>query len=372
MTFPPLCRSTILVAFSLALAACGSKEEPAPPKPVAWIEIGAGSDTEIATAVPGRVQAASRTVLSFEVGGTIASMSADIGDRVGRGNVIASLDPASYRLEVAGAQANLAESRARLNQARLDEERQEYLYSEGAASQARLENARAQLGSLGAIADANEAQLGVAREALSDTRLRAPYSGQIARRMVEPGTQVSPGQPVYELDGTQLEVTFSVPQRQLGRLSVGQTVTVVPSSGDGVTSSARITDIGSRASGPGAFEIVAALAAGSPELESGQVVEVRLPDRPAQTENGQATDRLLVPLTAIIPDGDDSGYVWRIAPRTQQLEKVPVRFGEASGNQLAVLSGLSSGDVIVSKGAAFLSEGQEISRLGVGPRLYAR
>ncbi|WP_159456622.1 efflux RND transporter periplasmic adaptor subunit [Altererythrobacter xiamenensis] len=365
-------RSTILVAISLMLVACGSQDEPPPPKPVAWIEIGTGSNTDIATKVPGRVQARNRTVLSFEVGGTIASMSADLGDRVARGNVIATLDPASYRLEVARAQANLAESRARLDQARQDEQRQEYLYSEGAASQARLEDARAQLGSLGAIADANEAQLGVAREALSDTRMRAPYSGQIARRLVEPGTQLSPGQPVYELDGSQLEVSFSVPQRQRDRLSVGQNVTVAPSSGDGITSSARITDIGSRASGPGAFEIVAALAAASPELEAGQVVEVRLPDRPAQSENGRDTARILVPLTAIIPEDDDSGYVWRILPRTQRLEKAPVRFGKASGNEVVVLSGLSRGDMIVSKGAAFLSEGQEVSRLGVGPRRYAR
>ena len=79
-----------------------------------------------------------------------------------------------------------------------------------------------------------------------------------------------------------------------------------------------------------------------------------------------------MPLTAIIPEDDDSGYVWRILPRTQRLEKAPVRFGKASGNEVVVLSGLSRGDMIVSKGAAFLSEGQEVSRLGVGPRRYAR
>ena len=372
MTIPYSRKLVALAIMSLALAACSSKDEPAPPKPVAWIEIGAGSDREIATSVPGRVQAKNRTVLSFEVGGTIASMSADLGDRVGRGSVIASLDPASYQLEVAGAQANLAESRARLNLARQDEERQQYLFSEGAASQARLENARAQRGSLAAIADANEAQLGVARESLSDTRLRAPYSGRIARRLVEPGTQVSPGQAVYELDGNQLEVTFSVPQRQRDRLSAGQDVTVAPSSGDGSASSARITDIGSRASGPGAFEVVAVLAAGSPELEAGQVVEVSLPDRPDRTEGGQDAASITVPLTALVPESENRGFVWRISPRTKQLEKAPVRLGKAIGNEVVVLSGLSRGDMIVSKGAAFLSEGQQVTRLGVGPRRYAR
>ena len=55
------------------LVACGSQDEPPPPKPVAWIKIGTGSNTDIATNVPGRVQARNRTVLSFEVGGTIAS-----------------------------------------------------------------------------------------------------------------------------------------------------------------------------------------------------------------------------------------------------------------------------------------------------------
>ena len=139
---------------------------------------------------------------------SITAVNADIGDRVGRGSVLASLSATTYRYQLSEAEAQLAETRAQLAQARLDAARQERLYEEGAASETRLETARAQAGSLASLADARSAQIDVAREALSDTSVRAPFSGRIARRLVEPGTQVSPGQPILELDGERLEAVF--------------------------------------------------------------------------------------------------------------------------------------------------------------------
>lgn len=357
-----------LFGLLLAVSACSSSEEPPSPKPVAWMQIGANEDDAFASRVPGRVQAAQRSVLSFEVGGVVMNMSADLGDSVGSGAVLASLDAASYRLEVERARANLAESNARLAQARQDSDRQAVLFAEGAASEARLESARAQSESLQAIANANRAQLGIAVESLSDTRLRAPFGGRIARRLVEPGTQVSPGQPVFELDGRQLEVSFSVSSQLRERLSVGQTVTVTTGRGD-ARSSARITDIATRGTGPGAFEVVAALAANAPDVEAGEVVDVALPEA---TDEAERSSRIVVPLTAIMPDAEGAGHVWRIERETQAVQRVPVRLGSVEGDRIAILSGLRRGDMIVTKGVAFLTEGQRIDRIGTGSRRYAQ
>jgi RND family efflux transporter MFP subunit len=358
---------------AVALFACSANDDVQPDrKPVAWIEVGAEMDgaAESGT-LPGRIQAADRAVLSFEVGGTISRMDADIGESVGRGAVLAALDNADYRLQVAQASATLAETDARLKRARLDEERQESLFERGAASESRLEQARSEANSLASIASANRAQLGLAREALSDSSLRAPFGGRIARRLVEPGTQVSPGQPVYEIDGTRLEVAFSVNARQRERLDVGDTVTATLDDASGARSAATVTEISSRASGPGAFEVVARMAAADPQIRSGQVVDVSLP-----SGNGRDADaggeQLFVPLTAIVPEGDNRGSVWRIEEETGAIESVPVILGSATEGVVEVVDGIEKGDMIVSRGAAFLSEDQLVERIGAGARRYAK
>lgn len=362
----------IPVTCAAALAACSAADQSQPaPKPVAWIEVGARGESSITSGtLPGRVQAADRSVLSFEVGGTITRMNADIGESFGRGSVLAALDSSDYRLQVAQASATLAETTARLERAKLDENRQKSLFERGAASETRLEQAQAEARSLASIAAANRAQLGIAREAVSDSALRAPFSGRIARRLVEPGTQVSPGQPIFEIDGAQLEVAFSVNARQREQLNLGDTVTVTVDGGDSLESAATITEISSRASGPGAFEVIARLAASDDQVRSGQVVDVRLPEFEAQhTESSNLS--VLVPLTAIMPEGENKGSVWRIERETGAIERVFVTLGSSSRDFVEILNGLEAGDMIVSRGVAFLSEGQSVERIGAGARRYA-
>ena len=351
------------------LSACGNAEpEAAEPRPVAWLEVGS-EDGPDGLYLPGRVRAAQRALLSFEVGGVVTAVNADIGDRVGRGSTLASLSATTYRYQLSQAEAQLAETRAQLVQAQQDAARQERLFEEGAASESRLETARAQAGSLSSLANARSAQIGVAREALSDTRLRAPFSGRIARRLVEPGTQVSPGQPVLEIDGAQLEATFVLPASRRQEVAVGDTVSLRASSGDPVERSGRIADISSRAGTGGAFEVVVDIAAADPALQSGEIVEIMLP-RGGNTSDTEAM--VMVPLTAVRPEDNDSGTVFVIDRKSGLIAARPVELGRIAESRVAILSGLTRGDVIVAKGVAFLEDGDAVKPIGQGARRFAQ
>ena len=117
------------------LAGCSETEKPPEPRPVAWVEVGASETTsDDQVTFPARVRAEQRrdeddgavhqyvhapeglpgASLSFEVGGTLTSVRAEIGDRVGRGAVVATLDSATYRFNAASADAQVVETRARL------------------------------------------------------------------------------------------------------------------------------------------------------------------------------------------------------------------------------------------------------------------
>ena len=359
------------LAAILALSACsGGEEEPVEARPVASMEIGAESqDANTGRNLPARIRAANRTMLSFEVGGVVTRMNADLGDRVGRGAVLAQLDGTTYRLQVSQARAQIAEAEARLAQARQEADRQEALFPEGATSEMRLENARAQYGSLQAIVAANRDQARIAQEALSDTRLRTPFSGNVARRLVEPGTQVSPGQPIYELDGDVLEVVFAVSSDIRDALQVGTVVEVRSGDGEGTVRSARVIDIASRASGPGSFEIVAALGIGQQGFEPGQPAQVTLPEALNSDETDTAS--ITVPLTAIMPIDENVGQVWVIGDDSTIAAR-EVRLGAITEQSVRIVSGLRRGEVIVTKGVAFLEAGEEVSRIGVGARRFSR
>ena len=361
-----------LFGSAFLLAGCSETEKPPEPRPVAWVEVGASETTsDDQVTFPARVRAEQRASLSFEVGGTLTSVRAEIGDRVGRGAVVATLDSATYRFNAASADAQVVETRARLARARQEAERQRALFAEGATSETRLETADAEVNSLEALLDAGQAQAGSARETLSDTRLRAPFSGRVARRIVEPGTPVSPGQPVLELDGFGTEVVFSVPGTLRDRLATGQSVEVLRPGRDVPALAATITEISSRGSGPGAFEIVARVMAGEGTIEPGEVAEVRLSRDAGNEEPRPQSATYAIPLTAIMPTGPDRGEVWVVDTQTDKVSARTIRFEAASENRVTVTSGLKSGDVVVSKGAAFLQTGERVSLIGAGARRFA-
>lgn len=365
------CASVLALAGVLTLSGCSSQEEArTEPRPVDWIEIGGGSPAqEAANVFAGTVRARQRTLVGFEVRGRLSSVQYDIGQAFPRGAALAMIERNDYRLRVAEASAALAESRARVTQAAQNLERQEALFEQDATSEVALESARAQAGSLRQISQANAARLGIARESLSDTTLRAPFAGRVARRLLEQGAQVQPGEPVLEIDGIGLEVSCTVARAEQERLRIGDQVTILlDADGETVEIPGSITKIASRAAGVGAFEVVASVPSLDGELQAGMAVDVRIRNAEADT----ASDRIVIPLTAFKPTGENTGEVYVIEPESSQIVSRAIRLGAASEDTILVTGGLKKGDIIVSRGLAFVEPGETVNLIGTGAERYAK
>lgn len=361
-----------MASAGLLVAACsGSEQLVSEPRPVDWVKVGSSSaDTAQGNVFPGRIQARESTLVSFEVGGRVASISYEIGDAFRRGAPLARIEGKVYQMRVREAQANLMESRAREAEAKLNLERQKSLFEKNAASKAELERAEAQLGSLRGLTQANAARVGLARDALSDAALRAPFAGRVARRLVEPGAQVAPGEPVLEIDGIALEVRFTVSSAQRDLLSAGDPVTVLMRSdaGDVIETPATISELSSRATGVGAFEVLASVPALQGGARPGQVVDVRI-EGAADTQ-GEAP--ILIPITAFKPTGPNTGEVMVIDQGNGRLRARPVSLGKLVGDQIAVISGLQPGTIIVKRGLSFVTDGEPVTQIGTGPERYSK
>jgi multidrug resistance efflux pump len=239
----------------------------------------AKSDISREIVSPGVVEPTSEQVaLAFEIPGRLEEVLVNEGDRVEEGQVLARLDSRLLRARVARAQAALESAKARrdatLSGARKDEikaaeaeadaarasawertrqhARSERLAEHNAISNAELDGAKGSADTARAMADAasarfqlmkegartesrreaiaqvagQEAELEEAKTLLDQTELRAPKSGVILRRLVEPGEQVTttPVKTVLTLaDLDHLQLRVEVDENDVGQVAAGQT-----------------------------------------------------------------------------------------------------------------------------------------------------
>jgi len=194
--------------------------------PVETLRVAAVDRYAVDSRYAGRVVSRRTSPLGFERGGLLVAVSADEGDRVEPGQVLARLDTrelAARRRELAAhvraARARVGEIEARLSLARVTSERRRMLLERDSISAQQYDEARFQHEAVAAELAAARAEIASAESAresvdvaLALSRLEAPYAGSITARQVDEGTVVSPGQPILTLveDGV-LEVRVGIP-----------------------------------------------------------------------------------------------------------------------------------------------------------------
>lgn len=243
--------SGVLLGWALLLGGCvragpaegGARVQGADrPGPSEAIEVVEPSSIDELLARPGFVGvivAAERTDVGPAVAGEVMAVHVRPGDYVEAGEPIATLDARRAEEDLRMTEATLRSEKAALGQAKVDREeaasrlaQTEALAEAGAASQGEVEDARFQYrrakaseARVAAIVAQWRTKRGQLERQLADTELRAPFSGTVAERYVDPGELAGPGEPVVRLlSSDALWVRFAVPPRELEGLAVGTTV----------------------------------------------------------------------------------------------------------------------------------------------------
>ena len=148
---------------------------------------------------PGRVQAVQRVDLAFQVQGQLIEFPIIEGEEMEQGALLSKLDPRDY-------ENTLAAKKASQEKARFDFEKIQKLYEKQVA-------AKDELAEKQALYDIATAQVEIAKKALNDTILRAPFPGRIAKKLVENFENVLAKQPVLSLqDIRSIEIVSNVPE----------------------------------------------------------------------------------------------------------------------------------------------------------------
>jgi RND family efflux transporter MFP subunit len=308
--------------------------------------------------------------LSFKSNGYLASIkqvkdadghmrNLDIGDYVTQGTVLATVQQDDYKDKLSQANASLERSQAEYERAKLQYDRITKLYAAGAATKPDLDDVTAQLASTSAAVANSKAQISEAQIALGYCELKAPFSGWVLKRSVDVGSLVGPTTNGFTLADTHsVKAVFGIPDTAIGNVKLGnkQSVTTEALPGNFV---GHITSI-SAAADPKSRVYSVEVRIDNPqnELKAGMIGTIVLGGR---RPNAKV---LVVPLTAVVRSPDRrEGFAVFLTDGPGDSPKVrtqDVTLGDTYGNNIAVLTGLSAGERVVTSGANMIRAGEMV------------
>lgn len=182
---------------------------------------------ERALPVVGTLRAQDDAIIAAQVAGQIETTRVDLGDRVTAGQELALIDTASYEALARQSAANLARVQAAAANAAQNLKRIQELRRDNIASTSELDLAVAESDQARAEVKSVEAADAVARLNLDRSRVRAPFDGVVAERILSAGAYAAIGTPIVRLvKADPLRLRLEVPEREAPAVRAGQTVRV--------------------------------------------------------------------------------------------------------------------------------------------------
>ena len=336
--------SATFIIFSLAfsISGCGKKKEEVEVKevvrPVKLLTVeGKSSMKEIK--YPGRVRANQRVDLAFQVAGPLIELPVTEGQNVKKGEIIARILPRDFETEIAKAKAKALDA---------EQQYQRYrdLYVKKQVSKADFDKYKSQ-------ADIASARQKETEDTLSDTYLRAPFTGVIAKRYVENFEDVQAKAPIVSIqDISEIEILVDVPEIVMVTLKQGAKKIVVaefaaaPGKQYPLTLKEYSTEADSRTQ---TYQVTLLMT--QPEditVLPGMTANVVGTTKAGQTE---VMTTIIIPAAAVFADETGTSHVWIADRDSMTVHNRQVETGSLTGAaDISIISGIEPGETIAITG----------------------
>jgi RND family efflux transporter MFP subunit len=287
--------------------------------------------------IDGVIEARQQATLSAEVAGKIEAVNFDVDDFVKQGEVVLRIRDREYVAQQKQASAAVDEAKANLQDMQLAFKRNEGLRKQKLISQAVFDKSSANHQAAQARMASAHANLAQADELRSHTVLRAPYSGVVVERHVEPGESVSPGQPImtgYALG--QLRVSANVPQSIIDGLRNHRLARVIILEDNHSIGVSKITIHPFANPKNHSFPVRLELPQMERRLYPGMLVKVAI--------TIGSTQRLVLPQRALVSRAEVNAVY--VLDDGGKISFRQVRPGNRYGEQIEILAGLDAGETI--------------------------
>lgn len=304
--------------------------------------------TQKNTAVPifaiGRLGSDTELKMSFKIGGVIASMSADEGQRVKKGQVLASLR--SDEIDAQVMKANQALEKAKRDLARIEQ-----MFAEKAAT---LENVQ----DLKTLVQVSEADLEIARFNQKYASIVSPVSGRVIRRLAEPNELVNPGQPLFLLasnEGKAFVLKIALSDKDISRVGYGDQASVSFDAFPGETMEGRIGLI-AESSDPrtGTFEVEVNVKAKGKRLRNGYIGRVEISPK-------NIAPYYTIPMAALVEADDKTCTIFIPQNNNTLAKEIQVEPFAIGDDYIAIKNPeLDEFTQVITTGAPYLIDGDSI------------
>jgi RND family efflux transporter MFP subunit len=322
-------------------------EQKAPASPV--IVESAQRDTFSATLwVSGTVISQNDAQIAAETDGRITWV-ANVGSRIEKGGVIARIDAADLKLELADSEAQLDSLKSQHKYRDSSLQRFQKLAASNNAAATQLDEAQSQLDMI--RQDIKRAEVAIARikRRIKQTQVLAPFPGVVAQRLVQIGEFVGRGEEVARLVDTQhREIRAQAPLSVAGWIREGMQVSVEHEKLESLSPVSYVIPVGDQRSRM--FEI--RIAADNPAWIIGSPVRVALP-------NSEPRELVAIPRDGLVLRGSNI-FVMRVNT-DNTVEKVSVETGIGLGGFVEVIGNVNKGDLIITRGGERLQPGQAVT-----------
>ena len=376
------------------LAGCGRESAYQRPLTPVKAERVRSYDTGSTVRYSGNVDANSHVDLAFRVGGfvdfiqTVNGRLLQDGDAVTKGEELARLRVADYQARLDQAKSSseqarggieqirhaLAAAQAGRDKAQLDLNRASALFAKQSlikpdydaakaqfdAAQANFEAVQAQVRIAEARLNGADAQLTEGDLALRDTSLRAPLDGIVLKRLVEPGSLVTPGASAFALiDISSVKVIFGAPDHLLPKLRLGMRLPVSTEAIPGARYTGTVSKIAPSADPRSrVFDVELSLRNPGLHLKPGMIATIEAEDSAVR---GRVPG---LPLTAILKSPTDpnsySVFIVETADGKSRIHSRNVDLGDSVQDHVAVRGGVREGEMIVTSGTTLVHDGDEV------------
>lgn len=274
--------------------------------------------------------------LSFEVSGNVKQVLVSEGQKVKKGQLLAIL----YKGNIKN---NYLANASTLKQAQDAYNRISILHNNRSVPEVQFVEAKTQLEKATAAERA-------AKKDMDDCNLYAPYAGIIGERFIEPGTNIMSGSPAFNLVETEtLKAKVSIPENEISKIKIGDNAEIqIGALNDekvrGVVSQKGI--LGNSLSH--AYEVRITIIKTTKDLIPGMLCNVTF-------FQNKKVESIVIPVNSVQLYENNERYVWVINNRRVSLRKITI--GSFTKDGVMVISGLKSGERIVTEGFQKISEG---------------
>ena len=356
--------AALAATFIMAAAGCAKQgQQQAPQATLVKTMQVIKRDTPLVYDYTGFVQAQQEMDLKAQVSGQITGKFFKGGDTVVAGQKLYTVDARTYHANVLNAQAGVANARAALAVASLDAERYTKLYEQNAISKQALDNVIMQRDQAMAAVNAQEALLENAQINMTDTTVRAPFTGRIDTNAVEVGNYVVAGQTsLVKISNTDpVYVQFTMAEPEYLKLSAAQdgnggaaldNLTAVLSDGSTYDIKGKIAEVNRGINdNTGTLTIKALFSNPVRRLLPGMFAHV-------QATAGIKKDALLIPKRAVT-EMLYKKFVYVVGSDNKVTMK-EITLGPSVGRLYMVESGLNGDEVLVVEGTGKVRQGAEV------------